>query len=161
MPRTVRQAHRPHAAAPSRLAPLPAQPVEQDVDHRRRQQRQQLTGNQPADDGDPERLTQLRAFAKADRKRHCAERRGECRHENRAEAQQARLAHRRHCRQATRALGLEREVDDEDRILLDDADQQEHADQRNNRELHSEQQQRKYRADAGRGQRGEHGDRID
>src|SRR6185312_16759310 len=43
--------------------------VEQHVDDRRRQERQQLTRDQPADDRDAERLAQLGAFAEADCKR--------------------------------------------------------------------------------------------
>ena len=59
------------------------------------------------------------------------------------------------------ALGLEREVDHHDRVLLDDAHQQDDADQADHRQVLSEQHQRQNGADAGRRQRREDGDRVD
>ena len=64
-------------------------------------------------------------------------------------------------RQAFVALGIEREVDHHDRVLLDDAHQQHDADQRDHREVVAEQHQREQRADAGRGQRRENCQRVD
>ena len=53
------------------------------------------------------------------------------------------------------------EVDHQDGVLLDDADQQDHADQGDDRELDLEDDQGDHRADPGRGQGGEHGQRVD
>ena len=64
------------------------------------------------------------------RQRQRAEQRGQRRHHDRAEAQQAGLRGSRRAATCPRALRLEREVDHHDRVLLDDADQQHDADQR-------------------------------
>ena len=130
-----------------------AQLIEQDVHYRRRQQRQHLAGDEATDDRDAERLAQLRALAETDRQRQRAQGCGQRRHQDRPEAQQASFAHRFQRRQTASALGFQRKVDDQDRILLDDADQQEHADQRDDGKVHAEEQQRDDGADAGRRQR--------
>jgi hypothetical protein len=59
------------------------------------------------------------------------------------------------------ALGLQREVDHHDAVLLDDADQQDDADQRDHRQVEVEDHQHQQRADAGRRQRREDGQRVD
>src|SRR5690348_15615128 len=60
----------------ARQAPLvgtaAAEAIEQEVDDRRREQREDLTRDQAADDRDAERLPQLGAFAEADRERQRA-----------------------------------------------------------------------------------------
>ena len=58
-------------------------------------------------------------------------------------------------------LGLQREVDHHDRVLLDDADQQDDADHRDHAQIVMQQHQRQQRADAGRGQRRQDRDRVD
>jgi hypothetical protein len=113
-----------------------------EIDHRRREQRQRLADDQAADHGIAERLAQLRAGAGAEHQRHAAEQRRHRRHHDRAEAQQAGLADRLLRRLALVALGLEREVDHHDAVLLDDADQQDDADQRDQAEVEAEQHQR-------------------
>ena len=55
----------------------------------------------------------------------------------------------------------EREVDHHDRVLLDDADQQNDADEGDDRHLHVEHLERQQRADARRGQGRDDGDRMD
>jgi hypothetical protein len=50
--------------------PTIPEPVEIDVNHGRRVQRQQLADDEAADDGDAERPAQLGALAEADRQRH-------------------------------------------------------------------------------------------
>ncbi len=149
------------AAEVSFVAGGAAEPVEQHIDHGRGQQREQLAGDQPADDGHAQGLAQLGPLPEADGQRQRAQGGGQRRHQDGAEAQHAGLAHRLRGRQAARALGFQCEVDDEDGVLLHDADQQEHADERDDGELHVEKQQREHRAHAGRGQRGEHGDGVD
>ena len=76
------------------------------------------------------------------------------------EAQQARLEMASRG-SGPRALGLEREVDHHDRVLLHDADEQDDADQRDDLRLRPEEQQRQQGADAGRGQRREDRERVD
>ena len=58
------------------------------------------------------------------------------------------------------ALGLQGEVDHHDRVLLDDADQQDDADQRDQAQLAAAEDQREQRADPGRGQGREDGQRV-
>ena len=64
-------------------------------------------------------------------------------------------------RLAVLALGFEREVDDHDRVLLDDADQQHDADDADHVEVLAGDHQREQRADAGRGQRRKNRHRMD
>ena len=59
------------------------------------------------------------------------------------------------------ALGLQREVDHHDGVLLHDPDQQDDADQRDHAQLRAEQQQRQQRAHSGRRQRRKNRDRMD
>ena len=49
------------------------------------------------------------------------------------------------------ALGLQREVDHHDRVLLDDADQQDDADHRDHAQIVMQQHQRQQRADPAEG----------
>jgi hypothetical protein len=60
-----------------------------------------------------------------DHQRHRAQHRGHRRHQDRPQAQQAGLADRDIGRQAVLALELQRDVDHQDRVFHDDADQQE------------------------------------
>ena len=59
------------------------------------------------------------------------------------------------------ALRLQREVDHHDRVLLDDAHQEDDADQADHGQILPEQHQRQDGADTGRRQRRENGDRVD
>ena len=59
------------------------------------------------------------------------------------------------------AFGLNGEIDHQDGVLLDDADQQDDADQGDDAQLGVEDQQRQQGAHAGRRQRGENRDRVD
>ena len=59
------------------------------------------------------------------------------------------------------AFGLEREVDHHDRVLLDDADQEDDADDRDDVEIMAGDDQRQQRAHARRRQGRENGDRVD
>ena len=80
----------------------------------------------------PSGCLQLRAFAGSERQRQRAEQRGEGRHHDRAKAQEASLLDRI-ARVAPGPLRLEREVDHHDRVLLDDADQQQDPDRGDDR----------------------------
>ncbi len=64
-------------------------------------------------------------------------------------------------RLAVVALGIEREVDHHDGVLLHDADEQDDADERDDAELGSGEHEGENGADAGRRQRGDDGDGVD
>ena len=112
------------------------QPVEPQIHNRRGVQRQQLANHQAADDGHAQRTPQLGTSSRAERQRHCAKQRGECRHHDGTEAQQTRLVNRVHRRLAFLALRLQREVNHHDGVLLHDADQQDDADQGHHSQVH-------------------------
>src|SRR3954447_18091947 len=112
-----------------------AQALHREIDHRRGVERQQLAEQQAADDRDAEREAQLRARAALEGERHRAEQRGERGHHDRPEAEQRGLRDRFARRHAVTPLGLEREVDHHDGILLHDAHQQHDADQRDDRKI--------------------------
>src|SRR5262249_4694415 len=105
-----------------------AEPVEVEINYGRCVKRQDLREHQTADDGVAQRLTELRTCAGADHQRHAAEQRGHRRHQDRPEPQRARLVDRIPRTEAVLALLLEREIDQHDAVLLDDADQENDAD---------------------------------
>src|SRR6516164_4743825 len=90
-------------------------------------ERQELAQRQPADDGVAERLADFGAGSSAEHERHGAEHRRHRRHENRPETLDAGLVDSLFRREALLALGMKGEVDQHDAVLLDDADQQEDA----------------------------------
>ena len=89
-----------------------------------------------------------------------AEYRGESRHQDRPEPQKAGLIDRLARRKPFRALGVKREVDHHDRVLLHDADQQDDADDRDDIEFMARSHQGEERADAGGRQSREDRDRM-
>jgi hypothetical protein len=106
------------------LHDAPLQAVEEKVDYRGGEEGQHLRDDQSADDGDAQRLAQLRADAHADGQRKPAEQGSHGGHHDGAEAQQAGLIDGFDRRQALLALGLQGEVDHHDGVLFHDADQQ-------------------------------------
>ena len=125
------------------------QAVKPEIDHRRSEQRQQLADQQAADDGDAKRMPQFGARAGAEHQRQGAEYRGHRRHQDRPEPQQAGLVDRLARRLTLIALGIEREVDHHDRVLLHDADQKDDADDRDDRQILAGEHQRQQRTNAG------------
>src|SRR5215471_619082 len=121
--RTVRSTH------PAR------EPFEIEVDDRCRVQRQPLRYEQPADDRDAERPAQLGAGTLAQRDRQRTEQRRECRYHDRPEAQQAGLVDRLQLALAFEPFRLQRKVEHHDRVLFDNADQQNDADHRNHAQI--------------------------
>ena len=105
-------------------------------------------------------MAQFGTDAAAEHQGQRAQQRGHRRHQNRTEAQQARLVNRISRRLALIALRIERKVDHHDRVFLDDADQQNDADQANYPQVDAAEHQGHQRADAGRGQRRENRDRM-
>jgi hypothetical protein len=129
-----------------------ARPVEGEVDHRRGVQRQHLAHQQAADHGQAQRLAQLGAMpppsisgSAPSSAARVVIRMG------RKRSRQAWKMASRGARPAV-AFGVEGEVDHHDRVLLDDADQQDDADHRNHVELVPGAEQRQQRADGGRRQ---------
>src|SRR5579871_2639057 len=137
------------------------QPIKEQIDHRRRKQRQRLRDDQATDDRDSQRPPQLTSCATAQRQRKTTKHRRHRRHHDRTEAQQACFVDRLPWSLAAFTLGYQRKVDHHDGVLLHDADQQDDADHRNNAQLHLEQQQRDKRADSGRRQRRKNRQRMD
>src|SRR5580704_10395608 len=146
------------------LGLLAAQPgleaIEVKINHRRREQCQELAQRQSADHGVAERVTQFRSRSGAEHQRQAAQQRRHGRHGDRTETQQARLPYRLARRQAG-AFAADGEVDQDDAVFLDDADQQNDADDADHRQIEAAEPQRQQRADARRGQRGEDRQRMD
>ncbi len=138
-----------------------AEPVQIQVHHRRGVQRQCLAHHQSTDDRNAQRPPDLAAVAEAERQRQGTKHGRAGRHHDRAEAQHAGLEDRVTRGQMARPFRIQREVDHHDGVLLDDADQQDHPDQRDDAEFGVEQHQRQHRADTRRGQRRQDGDRVD
>src|SRR6516225_9933283 len=92
----------------------PAQPrldaLHREIDDRRGVKREQLAQQQSADDGDAERIAQLRAGALLERERNSTEQRRQRGHHDRPEPQQRRLHDRLARRETLLALRLEGEV---------------------------------------------------
>ena len=124
--------------------------LEHQIDDQRGEQSQRLGHEQPADDGDAQRLSQLGARADADGERHGAEHGGEGGHHDGAKADRAGPANRLLGTGILVALSVQGEVDHEDGILLHDAHQQDDADKRNQRQLGARQNEGQQRAQAGR-----------
>jgi len=97
----------------------------------------------------------------AEHQRQCAENGGHGGHQDRPESQQAGLVDRLTRRFAFPALGIKREVDHHDRVLLHDADQEDDSDNGDDGEVIAGQHQRQQRADSGRRQGRENGNGMD
>src|SRR6185437_2270355 len=145
-------------AAPARESV--AQVVEHEVDDRRGEERKTLTDDESADDGNAERLPELRTGACAKREWKAAEDRGHGSHHDGTEAQHARLVDGLFGRLVVFALSDQGEVDHHDGVLLHDADEQDDADHRDDRKIDLEDKQSEERTDARRWERGENGERV-
>ncbi len=122
---------------------------------------QYLADEQSADDRDAERLAQFGTLAKADRQRHRSKHRRHRRHYDRPKAFEAGLVDRFTRCQAVAALSIEREIDHHDRVLFDDANQQDNADHCHDAELGAGVDQRQHRADPCRRQGRQNRERVD
>src|SRR6185437_10314490 len=92
-----RQARGPAVPSLTNARPLPhtlRETVEEEIDDRGGEERQQLADEQPADDGETEWRAQLRARAGAEHQRQGREERRHGGHQDRPEAQQRRLVDR-------------------------------------------------------------------
>ena len=106
-------------------------------------------------------MAKFGAHAGAEHERQRGKQRRHRRHENRAEAEEARLEDRFARRLSFIALCIEGEVDHHDRVLLHDADEHEDADKTIDVEFHSEEQEGNQCAASGGGQAGKDGDGMD
>src|SRR3984893_11578835 len=119
-----------------------------------------LAENESADDGDTERTAQLRANTGAKSERESAKKRGHGGHHDGAEAQQAGLIDSFDGGLAFQALCLHGEVDHEDGIFLDDANQQNNSNHSDNAEVQFGDSDRQNRTDAGGRDGGENGNWV-
>jgi hypothetical protein len=78
----------------------------------------------------------------------------------RTKAQHASLEDGVFCAHAVFAFGLQSKIDHHDGVFLDDADEQDDADDGNDVEVHFEEHESENGADAGGGQRGNDGERV-
>ena len=130
------------------------------VDHRRQVQRHQLREGQAADHRQAQRPARFAARAVAQRDRQRAQQRRHGGHHDRPEADQAAFVDRLARRLALLALGLQREIDLHDGVLLHDADQHDQAHERVDAQFDLEHQQRQQRAETGRGQARQNRERV-
>src|SRR5580704_6379505 len=98
----------------------PPKPIESQVDDRRGVESQQLAEEKSTDDGDAERVTELRTGAGGECQWQAAEERGHGGHHDGAKAQQASLVDRLLGRLPFLALRFKREVDHHDGVFLND-----------------------------------------
>src|SRR6266481_8986617 len=135
-------------------------PVEHYVDHWRRVERQELAEKQGADDGDPEWTAQLRPGPAAKRKRDRPEQSRHRRHHDRAKALERGIEDRLFGPHPKGPLGIKREVDHHDGVLLDDADEQDDGDHPHQRQVVAGDHERDQRPDASRRQGRQNRDRM-
>ncbi len=109
----------------------------------------------------PSGFLQLRAGAAPERERDAREQRGHRRHDDRPEPQESGLRDRVLGLLLVAALGVEREVDHHDRVLLDDADEKNDADERDDREVVAAEDEREEGPDARGRERREDRDGVD
>src|ERR1700682_4221269 len=134
------------------------QAIHIDVDDRRCEESEHLAEDEAADDGDAERAAQLGANPGAESKWHGTQKSGHGCHQNWTEAQQTRLVDRFDGRQSFFPFHLDGEIDHEDGVFLDDADQEDDANERDDVEIGLDELNGEERADARGRNRGENGD---
>ena len=117
--------------------------------------------SEAADDGVAERLAKLRANPGPQHHRHAAEQRRHRGHQDRPKAQHAGLVDRFLGRQPLLVFDLLGKIDQHDAVLLDDADEQDDADDRDHAQIVVNRHQQQQRAEAGRRQGRDDGDRVD
>nr|GEY79798.1 hypothetical protein [Tanacetum cinerariifolium] len=137
------------------------QPIKVQIDDRGGEQRQHLADQQAADHDQAQWLAQLGPGAGCEHQGYRAEQRGQGGHENRPEAQQRRFIDGGLWVDPAIALSIEGEVDHHDRVLFDDADQQNDADDGDHAQVVTAEDQRQQSTDGRRRQGREDGDGMD
>ncbi len=138
-----------------------AQAVEFEVDHRGGVERERLADDQSSGDGDAQRLAQLGAVAGDEGQRQSRAQRGQRGHEDGAQPQRGGLIDGVARAGAMFAFRGEGEIDHENGVFFHNADQQEHTDERNDGKLGVRELQGQQRAQPGRGQGGQNGERVE
>src|SRR5579872_7127898 len=114
------------------------EPIEGEIDDRRRVQRQELRREQTADDRDAERPAELGAEALPERQRERPEQSGARSHQDGPEPQRARPDDGLLRGLTAGALGLDGKVDEEDGVLLHDPDEEKQTDDRDDAQVDAE-----------------------
>src|SRR5438874_556022 len=139
---------------------MAGEPIKRQVNNRRGVERQNLAENQAAHDSYAERATKLRTDAVTKCERQAAEKRRHGGHHDGTKAQEAGFVNGIERRLPFLAFGLESEVDHHNGVFLDNADQENDADEGNDAELSVADQESKNRADAGGRERGKNSDGV-
>ena len=144
------------AAEPSEALGAPAgkpvtQVLEEKINDGRSEKGESLRDKQAADNGDAEGLAQFRASADAYGEGDRAEHGGQGGHHDRSEPDQAGLVDGVLGFGVFGSFGFDGEIDHKDGVLLDDADQENDADEGNEREFEAGGHERQESPDAGRG----------
>ena len=106
-------------------------------------------------------MARFASCAVSQRDRNGAQQRRHGRHHDRTEPDQAPFVDGVYRSQSLASLGVEREIDLHDRVLLHDADQHDQSDEGIDVQIHSEQDQGYQRAEARRRQPGQDRERMD
>ncbi len=112
-----------------------------------------MAHDQSSDDGDAERTPELRARAGSERQGQRAQERGHGRHCNRAKTQKTGFIDRVFRALAFLAFSFQREIDHENGVFLNDADQENNTDESNHALVIAEKQKRQKRSHSGGWQR--------
>src|ERR1700756_5402513 len=134
--------------------------VESQIHDGRGVESQKLAHDEAADDADPEGAAKFGAGAGAKGQGKRAEESGHGGHENGTEAKHTGFEDGVLGAFAAFALGLQGEVDHHDGVFLDDADEQDDADNGDDVEVLLEKHQSEHRADAGGWERRNDGERV-
>src|ERR1700761_6762261 len=145
----------------ARTSEPPGEPIKEQVDDRRGVKSQDLADDETTHDGDSERPSQLRADAGSESKRQAAEESRHGRHHDGPETQQAGLIDRVERRLTAITFGFKGKVDHHDGVFLDDAYQQNDANQRDDVEVFMADEESEDGADAGGRQCRQDRDRVD
>src|SRR6202790_471693 len=131
--------------------------VESEIDDGRGVKSEELAHDEAADDADAEWSAKFGTGAGAEGQRESAKKGGHRGHKDGAEAQHAGFKDGVFGAFAAFALGLQRKVDHHDGVFLDDADEQNDADDGDDVEVLLEEHESEHGADAGRGKSGNDG----
>src|SRR5215831_3136388 len=101
----------------------PTQPIEIDINHRRSEESEHLADDQSTNNRDSKRASQFRTNPGTNRQWQAAQQSSGSGHHNGPETEEAGFVNRVDRRFAFFALGIEREVNHHDGILLDNTDQ--------------------------------------
>src|SRR5580698_8227168 len=137
------------------------QVIEENIDHRRGVEGEDLAEQQAAHHGNSQWLAEFRANAGTERERQTAEERGHGGHHDGTKTQQAGFVDRVLGAHAVLSLGFQSEVNHHDSVLFHDADEQDNSYERDDAEFLAADQQSQDCSHAGGGQRGKNRDGMD